>query len=400
MSEKGSKGLREMTTGCALAGFLMPILVMIVLIVLGAEMTIASLAALFVMIGFCMFMGFKWERLDAAMAEGVRQVATAAMIMLLVGCMVAAWISSGTIPTLLYYGMKIITPKLFLPICFIVPAFMAICTGTSWGSISTIGVVLCGMAAGLGIPVGMAAGAVISGAFFGDKTSPLSDTTLLTASACEVPLFKHIASMWYTTLPGTLIFQGRGFMENLNYIMNGFSIESGMESLDGLLNRGGFSSMLSLVGIMLILGMLSGLFSESHVLTVLVNKLSKKLNTPGTILAGVWLSSLIICVIGGQYVAVTIPAVAFKDVCDEMDINRAVLSRTLGDVGVMVAALIPWNAWVIGYGVVLGGITVNEFIPYTFLPMLCPIISMIHNFAGVGLFHKDDEVKYRPLWRR
>ena len=66
MSEKGSKGLREMTTGCALAGFLMPILVMIVLIVLGAEMTIASLAALFVMIGFCMFMGFKWERLDAA----------------------------------------------------------------------------------------------------------------------------------------------------------------------------------------------------------------------------------------------------------------------------------------------------------------------------------------------
>lgn len=300
MSEKGSKGLREMTTGCALAGFLMPILVMIVLIVLGAEMTIASLAALFVMIGFCMFMGFKWERLDAAMAEGVRQVATAAMIMLLVGCMVAAWISSGTIPTLLYYGMKIITPKLFLPICFIVPAFMAICTGTSWGSISTIGVVLCGMAAGLGIPVGMAAGAVISGAFFGDKTSPLSDTTLLTASACEVPLFKHIASMWYTTLPGILIclvlytvlglkasgnidvaavnelsngltasfhisplhiipvalvlilsvrqaptllafgtgigsgivwsmiFQGRGFMENLNYIMNGFSIESGM----------------------------------------------------------------------------------------------------------------------------------------------------------------------------
>jgi NhaC family Na+:H+ antiporter len=97
--------------------------------------------------------------------------------------MVAAWISSGTIPTLLYYGMKIITPKLFLPICFIVPAFMAICTGTSWGSISTIGVVLCGMAAGLGIPVGMAAGAVISGAFFGDKTSIFgSDSHIFTKS--------------------------------------------------------------------------------------------------------------------------------------------------------------------------------------------------------------------------
>ena len=79
-------------------------------------------------------------------------------------------------------------PRLFLPICFILPAFMAVCAGTSWGSISTIGVVLCGMAEGLGIPVAMAAGAVISGAFFGDKMSPLSDTTLLAASSCEVPL--------------------------------------------------------------------------------------------------------------------------------------------------------------------------------------------------------------------
>ena len=198
----------------------------------------------------------------------------------------------------------------------------------------------------------------------------------------------------------SMIFQGRGFVENLGYIMSGFSIESGVEAVDSLVNRGGFSSMLSLVGILLVLGMLSGLFSESNVLTVLVNKLSRKLNTPGTILLGVWVSSLIICLIGGQYPAIAIPAVAFKDVCDDMDIHRCVLSRTLEDVGTMVAAIIPWSAWVIGYGVVLGGVTVGQFIPFTFLPMLCPIITMIHNFLGIGLFHKNDEVKYRPLWRR
>ena len=115
---------------------------------------------------------------------------------------------------------------------------------------------------------------------------------------------------------------------------------------------------------------------------------------------GVWVSSLIICLIGGQYPAIAIPAVAFKDVCDDMDINRAVLSRTLEDVGTMVAAIVPWSAWVIGYGVVLGGISVQEFIPYTFLPMLCPIIGLINNSLGIGLYHSKDQVKYRPFWRR
>ena len=470
--EKKVRSMREMTTGLALFGFLGPIVILVLLIALGAEVTIASVVSLFVMICFCLYMGFSWEKLDGAMAEGVRQIATAAMIMLLVGCMVAVWMASGTIPTLLYYGMEIITPKLFLPICFILPAFMAVCTGTSYGSISTIGVVLCGMAAGLGIPVGLAAGAVISGAFFGDKMSPLSDTTLLASSSAEVPLFDHIRSMWYTTVPGTIIclivytflgikasgsidatavaelsngisstfhislihiipvvivlvlsvkqvpafltfgigiglgfvwamvFQGQGFSEMLGFLMNGYSVESGVASVDSLVNRGGFSSMLSLVGILFVLGMLSGLFTESGVLNVLVTKLSKRLNTPGTIMFGVWLSALIICLIGGQYPAIAITAVAFKDVCDDMDINRCVLSRTLEDVGTMIAAIVPWSAWVIGYGVVLGGISVWDFIPYTFLPMLCPILALIFNFTGVGMLHSNDPVKYRPFYVR
>ena len=463
---------RGLTVKRALFGFIGPIVLLVFLIAIGAEVTIAALASLFLMIVFCLYMGYSWSALDSAMAEGVKQIATAAMIMLLVGCLVAVWMSSGTIPTLLYFGMKIITPKLFLPICFILPAFMSVCTGTSWGSISTIGVVLCGMSAGLGIPVGLSAGAVISGAFFGDKMSPLSDTTLLASSSAEVPLFDHIRSMWYTTVPGTIIclivytilgfrasgnidveavselsngiatsfninlihilpvilvlvlsvkqvpafltfgigilsgiiwsmiFQGHGFVENLGFIMSGFHTDSGVAAVDSLVNRGGFSSMLSLVGILLVLGMLSGLFTESGVLNVLVSNLSKRLNTPSTIMFGVWLSSLIICLIGGQYPAIAITAVAFKDVCDDMDINRAVLSRTLEDVGTMVAAIVPWSAWVMGYGVVLGGITVMDFIPFTFLPMLCPILALIFNFTGIGLLHKDDEVKYRPFWRR
>ena len=464
--------VKEMTTSRALFGFLAPILVLVALLAAGADVTIGALAAVFVMIGFCLYMGYGWDVVDTAMSDGVRQIATSAVVMLLVGSMVAVWMSAGTIPTLLYFGLKIITPRMFLPICFILPAFMAVCAGTSWGAISTIGVVLCGMSQGLGIPMGMAAGAVISGAFFGDKMSPLSDTTLLASSTAEVPLFDHIRSMWYTTVPATLIslvlytvlgfrasgqidtaavntlsnglsstfninlihilpvvlvlvlsvkkvpalisfaaglatgvlwsmlFQGHGFIECLGYMMNGFHTESGVEAVDALVNRGGFNSMLSLVGLMLLLGMLSGLFSQTGVLNTLVSKLSKKMDSPATILLGVWISALIICIIGGQYPAIAITAVAFKDACDRMDINRAVLSRTLEDVGTMVAGIIPWNAWVIGYGVVLGGVSVGEFIPFTFLCFLCPIIGLINNFLGIGLLHKNDPVVYKPLWKR
>ena len=471
MSKNKASELKEMTMGRALFGFLAPIVLLIALIYAGAEVAIAILASVFLMIIYGAYMGYSWDSMDKAMASGITTISTSTVIMMLVGCMVASWMASGCIPTMLYYGLQIINPKLFLPICFILPAFMAVCAGTSWGAISTIGVVLCGMAGGLGIPVAMAAGAVISGAFFGDKMSPLSDTTLLAAAASEVSVFEHITSMFYTTVPCTLIslvlygflglsasgnidtaavseltnglssnfnitvlnllpvilvlvlsvkkvpafitfgigigsgilwsmfIQGFSFVDNLGFIMNGFSVDTGVEAVNTLVNRGGFVSMLSLVGILLVCGMLSGLFTEMKVLTVLVKGITKKVHTPAGILVGVMISSLILCLTGGQYPSIAITAVAFKDACDEMDIHRAVLSRTLEDVGTMVAAIIPWSAWVIGYGVLLGT-TVQEFIPFVFLCILSPMVALINAFLGIGLLHKDDEVKYHPLWIR
>lgn len=471
MSKSKTSTPREMTTGRALFGFLAPILLLIALIFAGADVTIAVLAAVFLMVIYGAYMNFSWDTMEKAMSSGIGTIATATVIMLLVGCMVASWMASGCIPTLLYYGLQVISPKIFLPICFLLPAFMSVCCGTSWGSISTIGVVLCGMAAGLGIPVGIAAGAVISGSFFGDKMSPLSDTTLLAAATSEVPVFTHITSMFYTTVPctlialvlyiflginasgnidtvaiaaltnglssnfninvlnllpvvlvlvlsvkkvpafitfgigigagmiGSMVMQGYSFMDNLNFIMNGFSTDSGVEAVNTLVNRGGLTSMLFLVGILLACGMLSGLFTETKVLTVLVGGILRRVKSPAGILIGVMLSSLVLCIAGGQYPAIAIPAVAFKDACDEMDINRAVLSRTLEDVGTMVAAIVPWSAWVIGYGVLLGT-TVRDFIPFTFLCILSPIVALVNILLGIGLFRSSDEVKYRPFWRR
>ena len=249
----------------------------------------------------------------------------------------------------------------------------------------------------VGVPQGVDVQVLRQAMLFQDQLEPPGEgggrhgKTAALAAEQEVPVLQRSAVI------------GFGFPYTLPAVfpqINGFSTESGVEAVDSLVNRGGFSSMLSLVGILLVLGMLSGLFTETGVLNVLVDKLSKRLNTPGGILLGVWISALLICLIGGQYPAIAITAVAFKGACDKMDINRAVLSRTLEDVGTMVAGIIPWNAWVIGYGVVLGGVSVQEFIPYTFLCMLCPILALIHNFLGIGLLHKDDEVRYRPFWRR
>ena len=119
MGEKtvNEKPVRKMTFRKALLGFFVPLAVLIVLIIFGADVSIASLVALFVMAIFCLLMGVKWADIDAAMAEGVHQVAGATMVMLLVGCMVAIWMASGTIPTMLYYGMKIVSPQFYLPVC-------------------------------------------------------------------------------------------------------------------------------------------------------------------------------------------------------------------------------------------------------------------------------------------
>lgn len=467
----GKISKKEMTTGCALFGFFAPIILLIGLIFAGADVAIAMLVPVFLMVAFGAYMGYSWDEMDQAMASGITTIATATVIMLLVGCMVAAWMASGCIPTMLYYGLKIINPKMFLPVCFILPAFMSVCTGTSWGSISTIGVVLCGMAEGLGIPVAMAAGAVISGALFGDKMSPISDTMLLSAASCEVTVFENIVSMFYTTIPGTIIclvlytllgfrasgdidtsainaisqglqsgfhisilnlmpvflvlilsvkkvpafitfgigiassmlwsmlVQGHSFSDNLSYIMNGFSTDTGVEAVNTLVNRGGFVSMLSLVGILLVCGMLSGMFEKMEILTFLVGTITKRVKSPAGIMIGVAVSSFILCIAGGQYISIAIPAVAFKDACEKMDIHNAVLSRTVEDIGTMIAGIVPWSAWVIGYGVLLGT-TVSEFIPYTFLCFLSPVIAIINIVLGIGLFHRTDEVKYRPLWRR
>ena len=149
--------------------------------------------------------GYSFDELVKGMEKSISRAMTALLIFILIGTIIGSWISAGTVPALIYYGLNILTPGLFLPIGLILCSLTSLSTGTSWGTAGTIGIALMGMGVGLGIPAPIVAGMVISGAFFGDKMSPISDTTNLAAVSAGANLYNHIRAMTYTTIPSYLL---------------------------------------------------------------------------------------------------------------------------------------------------------------------------------------------------
>lgn len=142
---------------------------------------------------------YSWQHIQKGMIAGISNALPAMIILLIVGILIGIWILAGVVPTLIYYGLTLISPAIFLPATLIICALTSLATGTSWGTTGTIGVALMGVGAGLGFPLPVVAGAVLSGAYFGDKMSPLSDTTNLAPAMAGADMFTHIKHMSYTT---------------------------------------------------------------------------------------------------------------------------------------------------------------------------------------------------------
>ena len=149
--------------------------------------------------------GCKWSTLEEAIIDNIRTSASAIIILLLIGAIASTWMLSGVVPTLICYGLEVIHPKCFLGIACIICALVSLVTGSSWTTIATIGVALMGIGQAMGFSEGWVAGAIISGAYFGDKISALSDTTVLASAAAKVSLFDHIKYMMITTIPSFII---------------------------------------------------------------------------------------------------------------------------------------------------------------------------------------------------
>ena len=195
---------------------LLPVIILIVMLALvirafGSDaLNGGSQVSLLISAGVCsaislLYFRIPWKTLEESIMRSVGSVTTAIIILLMIGAISGVWILSGVVPTLIHYGLMLIHPKFFLVTTCIICAIVSVLTDSSWSTIATIGIALLGIGQAQGFSSGLIAGAIISGAYFGDKMSPLSDTTVLASTMSDVPLFSHIRYMMYTVVPTMVI---------------------------------------------------------------------------------------------------------------------------------------------------------------------------------------------------
>jgi Na+:H+ antiporter, NhaC family len=407
--------------------------------------------------------GWTWDEVQKMMVGGVARALPAVFILLIIGIIVGTWIGSGVIPTMIYYGLMIISPAMFVPLVALVTGIVSITLGSSFTSIATIGLAFMVIGEGLGFPPGLVAGAVISGAYFGDKLSPLSDTTNIAPVMAETDLFSHIKHMLWDTIPAFFIsiilywivgnriltnhivdsnainsikvglsdvfvihpllllmpiftiflmvrrtpaipalmsvgllgavlavcVQGGSVSAVVQMMQSGFSIDSGVDAVDTLLNHGGLTSMLGTIGLLIIATALGGILEETGSFEVLTRKMMSKVQTAGTLISSTILATFVIAFASGaQFLAIILPARTFVSKYKSMNIDTKNLSRCVEAAGTVGINLVPWSVPVV-FAVSVLGVSPGEFIPYTFFAFLVPLINILFGFTGWTITKKQ-----------
>ena len=403
-------------------------------------MLIAAIVAGIVAVGS----GYSWNELQDGIGDTIKAAVPAILILLAIGVIIGVWLLGGIVPTMIYYGLKILSPSVFLLASCLICAVIATATGSSWSTVGTIGVALMGIGSGLGVPAGMTAGAIISGAYFGDKMSPLSDTTNLAPAMAGTDIFTHIRHMIYTTGPSFIIaliiygiigikFAGNNFdsslvelytstLKDIFYIspimlippvlvivmvikkipalpgliavallgcvfalafqraelqFSGFSIETGVAEVDKLLNRGGMTSMMEIICLILISLSFAGIVEKSGMVNTVIERALRNAKKDSTVITATLLSTIFTnFATGVQYVALIIPGRMFKDIYRERGLHPKNLSRALEDTGTLCAPFVPWGTDAAFLSGVLG-VTTGIYAPFCFLNLINPIVSLI-----------------------
>lgn len=189
----------------AVVSFLAIVAVLVVLINLGVDTTMSVFIAAAVAVVCAFLLKLSWADVEETLLKVVADCIPTFLIVIMVGMLVGIWIAGGTVPSLMYYGMKLISPKILVPLAFVLCFLTSEFTGTSFGSIATMALALVGVASTTTIPLPLVIGAAVCGAWFGDKMSPMSDTTNLASGVSRVPLYSHIGSMMFTTIPAAVV---------------------------------------------------------------------------------------------------------------------------------------------------------------------------------------------------
>ena len=398
--------------------------------------------------------GWKWDEVQEMLVRGVSRALPAVFILLVIGIIIGTWIASGVIPSMIYYGLAFISPAFFVPAVAIVTGIVSITLGSSFTSIATVGLAFMVIGEGLGFSSGLIAGAIISGAYFGDKLSPLSDTTNIAPAMAETDLFSHVKHMLWDTLPAfmiavilygflghasaqsadtqtidaileglrdsflihpllllmpvltivlmirktpaipalmgvallggllAVIVQGESIGFVINTMTSGYSMESGVQAVDSLLNRGGLLSMLGTIGLLIIATGLGGILEETGAFKALTGKMVEKVRTAGSLISMTVFSTFVVAFASGaQFLAIILPIRTFVQAYKDMGIDTKNLSRCVEAAGTVGINLVPWGVPAVFAAGVLG-VGAGEFIPYAFFAFLVPLINIIYGYTG------------------
>ncbi len=398
---------------------------------------------------FAAHLGYSFSEMEGFAYEMAQKCIAPAAIILAVGMMIASFMAAGTVPTILVAGLKLITPKFFLALTFIMCCIMSVIMGTSWGTLGTVGIAMMGVGAGLGVNPAITAGAVVSGAWFGDKMSPMSDSTIMCSTITETYIMDHIKAMMQTTIPaavvsviiylgigifisgdsydastvdsimnglkgmfhinlipvipivivivmilmkkgaivsmmsGTVvailiavIYQGYSVADMGTFLYSGFTCDTKNEILISLLNRGGMTSMLSLLAVFVGGLGLGGILDKTGMLEPIFHYITEKYKSPRGIMLMAWCATLLcILVIADNNFAFVMVATLFGSAFQKYNLKSQNLSRILEDVGTLGSALVPWNVGAQFAAGVLG-VSTLAYMPYAFLNWMTPILSL------------------------
>ena len=423
--------------------------------------------------------GYSWAELQRAIINGISTAMGAILILLSVGGLIGTWLMSGTVPSLIFYGLELMNPQFFFAAACLICAIAALATGSSWTVAGTLGVALIGVSMGLGLSPAIAAGAIISGAYFGDKMSPLSDTTNLAPAVVETDLFTHIRHMAWTTGPSFLIalmlFTVVGFgvdtgadsetLEALRTTLdgtfnitplallplavvfymafkkipplptilfgallgglvavwlqpetvlqfaaspelgtglamtkgvwvalaNGFVSTTGVVEVDELLTRGGMESMLVTIWLILTALAFGAVLEHTGMLQRLIESALQRAKSTGSLVTTVVLSAIGINIVAAdQYIAVVLPGKMYRAEFARRNLHPKNLSRIIEDSGTLTSPLVPWNTCGAYMSATLGVATL-AYLPFAFLNLINPFISIIYGFTGFTIVKNDEE---------
>jgi NhaC family Na+:H+ antiporter len=415
--------------------------------------------------------GISWHEVQEGMVQGIAIGLGPTLILLAVGMLIGSWILCGTVPAMIYYGVEVLNPSVFYAASAAICALVAISVGSSWTVAGTLGIGLVGIAGSFELSPAITAGAIISGAYFGDKLSPMSDTTNLAAAVTGVELFDHIRHMLWTTVPAfaialllfsflgsaeaatpaeidalqsalaeefslgphlllpLLVMLGLVFKRYPAYpsivisalvgaafavlfqpdavtrlasaeaagttaagllqgtwiaLFDGYSADSGNEFLDALLSKGGMSSMLNTVWLIICALGFGGVLERTGILAYLLNLALKRVKSTGgliTTTVGTCLGTNILA--ADQFIAIALPGRMYRDEYQRRGLSPLNLSRTLEDSATLTSALIPWNTCG-AYMAATLGVSTYQYAPFAFFNLFCPVIAIIYGFASIA----------------